>query len=115
MYENILECSMCASINLHRQQLSHSLHRNNWFLTSLVYIVNDIVEKYGQGEISVRKCDTCDYEQEIRSDGVRVSAAGAVSVFCDEDEFFCPNCNSNKSSHEVEDVVSICLLFRMFD
>ena len=107
MYENILECSMCASINLHRQQLSHSLHRNNWFLTSLVYIVNDMVERYGQGEISVRKCD--------RSDGVHVSAAGAVSVFCDEDEFFCPNCNSNKSSHEVEDVVSICLLFRMFD
>ena len=91
MYENILECSMCASINLHRQQLSHSLHRNNWFLTSLVYIVNDMVERYGQGEISVRKCDTCDYEQKIRSDGVHVSAAGAVSVFCDEDEFFCPN------------------------
>ena len=68
-----------------------------------------MVEKYGQGEISVRKCDTCDYEQEIRSDGVHVSAAGAVSVFCDEDEFFCSNC------HEVEDVVSICLLFRMID
>jgi hypothetical protein len=70
---------------------------------------NSAGKKYGQGEISVRKCDTCDYEQEIRSDGVHVSAAGAVSVFCDEDEFFCPN------SHEVEDVVSICLLFRMFD
>jgi hypothetical protein len=35
--------------------------------------------------------------KKLGCDGVHVSAAGAVSVFCDEDEFFCPNCNSNKS------------------
>jgi hypothetical protein len=37
-----------------------------------------MVDKYGQGETTVHKCRSCDYEQEIRSSGVPVSEGGST-------------------------------------
>ena len=68
-------------------------------ISVLHYIsVDHLVEKYGQGETCTRKCKTCDFEQEIRSGGVHMSEGGSVMVFSNEDEFSCPNCNSNTSN-----------------
>ena len=59
-----------------------------YFLT----LVDEMREKYGNGESYIRKCETCDFEMEMRSSGVNVSEGGSVSVYADEDEFCCPNC-----------------------
>ena len=65
--------------------------------------VDDLIEKYGGGESFVRKCDNCDYEQEIRSDGVHVSDGGSIQVLSAEDEFICPKCDAYQSIPEVDD------------
>ena len=62
--------------------------------------VDDLIAKYGEGQTFVRQCSTCEYEQDIRSKGVYLSAGGAVAVFFTEDEFSCPNCDANQSSNE---------------
>ena len=53
--------------------------------------------KYGKGENFIRKCQTCDYEQIIYSDGVHTSENGSVKVYDGEDKFFCPNCDFEAS------------------
>ena len=70
---------------------------------STLTLVDDLIEKYGGGETFTRKCDTCDYEQEVRSEGVHVSNGGSIQVFSDEDEFSCPNCNTNRRIQEIAD------------
>lgn len=55
-----------------------------------------MVEKYGQGEITIQKCQTCGNEQMIRSAGVHVTEGGSVMVFADQDEFSCPRCGSDE-------------------
>ncbi len=57
-----------------------------------------MVEKYGEGDTSIHKCRTCDHEQEIRSAGVHVSEGGSISD--NEDEFYCPNCDSIESEQQ---------------
>ncbi|CAB4039315.1 Hypothetical predicted protein, partial [Paramuricea clavata] len=58
--------------------------------------VDVLVEKYGQGEVSVRKCETCEFEQTVRTAGAHVNGdEGSVMVFTDDDEFICPNCMMN--------------------
>ena len=44
---------------------------------------------------SMGQCETCDYEKEIHSSGVHQSQGGCVKVYCDADEFNCPNCDLN--------------------
>ena len=69
------------------------------FFTNLI-LVDDLTGKYGEGEIFVCKCHTCEYEQEIRSEGVHLSDGGAVAVFSTEDDFSFPNSYRNQSSNE---------------
>ena len=58
--------------------------------------VEVLVEKYGQGEVYVRKCETCKFEQTVRTAGTHVNGDnGSVMVFADDDEFVCPNCVMN--------------------
>lgn len=68
-----------------------------------IFLVDNMVGKYGAGETSLFKCPTCDYEQEIRSSGVHISEGGSVSVFSEEDEFCCPNCvsKSDKQANKI--------------
>ena len=51
------------------------------------------MEKYGYGEVSVRKCETCDYEQTIHTAGAHINQGPAVMVYVETGEFVCPNCN----------------------
>ena len=42
----------------------------------------------------MRKCETCHYEQWIRTAGTHVTENGSIQVFVDDDdEFLCPNCD----------------------
>jgi hypothetical protein len=45
---------------------------------STLILVDDLLEKYGGGETFVRKCDTCNYEEDMRSEGVHISLMGDV-------------------------------------
>ena len=55
-------------------------------------LVEVLVEKYGQGEVYVRKCETCEFEQTVRTAGTHVNGdKGSVMVFADDEEFICPN------------------------
>ena len=36
----------------------------------VIFSVENLVDKYGKGENFVKKCQTCDYEQVIRTSGV---------------------------------------------
>ena len=63
--------------------------------------VEVLVEKYGQGEVYVRKCETCEFEQTVRTAGTHVNGDnGSVMVFADDDEFVCPNCVMNTPFEE---------------
>jgi hypothetical protein len=70
---------------------------NNCFNVNLYLIdlVDNLVEKYGVGNTSTRKCKSCSYEQVICSSGVHVSDNGAVKVYADEDTFHCPTCDKD--------------------
>ena len=39
------------------------------FLKNFCILVEALVEKYGQGEVYVRKCKTCEFEQTVRTAG----------------------------------------------
>lgn len=50
-----------------------------------------------------KKCDTCDFRQEICTEGVHESEAGVIRVFSEEDVFSCPNCDgSNVADQDQE-------------
>ena len=61
----------------------------------LAAIEEDLINTYGEGEMHVRKCDTCNYEQVMHSAGVH-SSGSSVKVYSDADEFSCPNCNEEE-------------------
>ncbi|XP_046849016.1 uncharacterized protein LOC124442560 isoform X2 [Xenia sp. Carnegie-2017] len=65
-------------------------------------IINDIVSKYGRGDKSIKKCQTCDYEKVIYSDGVHTTESGCMMVYCEEEPFSCPNCDSSNETVNVE-------------
>ena len=58
----------------------------------MILLVENLVDKYGKGKNFVRKCQTCDHEQVIRTAGVHTSAGGSLMVYDEEDTFSCPNC-----------------------
>ena len=58
----------------------------------LVFVVDSLMQNYGHGEVYLKKCDTCDYEQPIRTNGVHVNEGGSVMMYADHNEFVCPNC-----------------------
>lgn len=69
-------------------------------------IVDTLKRKYGEGENSIRKCETCDYEQVIYSGGVHETEDGCLRVYAEEDKFSCPNCqcdNDNGTSNNLGD------------
>jgi hypothetical protein len=80
--------SVASFVSLYRFLFIFSLYFNK---------VDIMVDKYGQGETSVYKCRSCDYEQEIRSSGIHVSEGGSVMFFSSEDEFHCPKCDSSEN------------------
>ena len=41
------------------------------------------MQKYGQGEVSIRKCETCNFEKIIHSSGVHHDEGGCVKVYSD--------------------------------
>ena len=59
-------------------------------------LVDDLVQKYGQGEVSIRKCETCNFKKIIHSSGVHHDEGGCVKVYSEEDEFSCPNCDEDE-------------------
>lgn len=61
----------------------------------IVDVEEELTQKYGKGKTSLRKCETCDYEQVIQSAGVHVSESGAIKVYADDDKFSCPKCDGN--------------------
>ena len=50
-------------------------------------------KKYGKGNKTTIKCQSCSYEKEIYSSGVHSTEGGSLKVYDTADEFFCPNCN----------------------
>ena len=48
---------------------------NNQFTDQnvLVFVVDSLMQNYGHGEVYLITCDTCGYEQPIRTDGVHVN------------------------------------------
>ena len=65
------------------------------------FLVDNLVNKYGEGKTQEYKCKTCEYTQNIRSGGVHVSDGGSVMVFSTEDEFYCPICESNECEKQL--------------
>ena len=59
-------------------------------------VEEELTQKYGKGKTSLRKCETCDYEQVIQSADVHISESGAIKVFADDDKFSCPKCDGNE-------------------
>ena len=37
----------------------------------MIFLVENLVDKYGKGENFVKKCQTCDYEQVIHTSGLQ--------------------------------------------
>ena len=63
----------------------------------MIFLVENLVDKYGKGENFVKKCQTCDYEQVIHTSGVHTSVGGSLMVYSEEDKFSCPNCDFEAS------------------
>ena len=55
-------------------------------------LVENLMEKYGEGSTHIHKCQKCEYEQNIYSEGTHVTEGGSLMVYAEEDEFICPNC-----------------------
>ena len=53
-------------------------------------LVDDLVQKYRQGEVSIQKCETCNFEKIIHSNGVHHDEGGCVKVYSEEDKFSYP-------------------------
>ncbi|CAB3990523.1 Hypothetical predicted protein [Paramuricea clavata] len=70
---------------------SEKMDRHSDSLDDDQSIVESLVEKYGKGENFIRKCQTCDYEKTIHTGGVHCSEGGSLSVYDEEEEFYCPN------------------------
>lgn len=62
----------------------------------LCFGCHDLVQKYGQGEVSIQKCETCNYEKIIHSSGVYHDEGGCVKLYSKDDEFSCPNCDEDE-------------------
>ena len=71
----------------------------------LVFLVSALSEKYGKGEKSTLKCQSCSYEQEIYSSGVHATEGGSLMVYDTADEFSCPNCYANDTLMEAKEIV----------
>ena len=82
----------CNAVVKPRQKLQPN--KRNPALFSV--LVDDLVQKYGQGEVSIQKCETCNYEKIIHSSGVHHDEGGCVKVYSEEDEFSCPNCDEDE-------------------
>ena len=48
----------------------------------------------------MKKCDTCDFQQECYTEGVHVLETGLVRVYSEDDEFCCSNCDGTKNVAE---------------
>ena len=64
-----------------------------------MFLVNEITEKYGCGNVQVQKCPTCDYEKEMHSAGVHMSE-GSLRAYSEDDQFECLNCLSKDNPKE---------------
>jgi hypothetical protein len=59
----------------------------------------------------VRKCETCEFEQTVRTAGAHVNGdEGSVMVFTDDDEFICPNCMMNTQAEKDTCNLSILII-----
>ena len=56
-------------------------------------LVDNLMDKYGEGSTQIHKCQTCEYEKKIYSGGTHISEGGSLMVYAEEDEFVCPNCD----------------------
>ena len=55
-------------------------------------LVDNIIDKYGEGSTQIHKCQTCEYEEKIYSGGTHITEGGSLMVYAEGDEFVCPNC-----------------------
>lgn len=77
--------------------MQHYFLMTKYGLHDFSWLVESLVDKYGEGKNFVRKCHTCDYEQVIHTDGVHTSEGGSLMVYDEEDRFSCPNCDFEAS------------------
>ena len=68
-------------------------------------LAEEMAQRYGHGETYTRKCQTCEYEQEIQTEGVHILDSGIVKAYTNEDEFHCPKCGdpSGEIADECDD------------
>ena len=61
-----------------------------------------MVQKYGEGSVIGKPCADCGYVVELESSGVHTTDNGCVKVYCEDDEFNCPNCSyTDKGENEL--------------
>lgn len=63
--------------------------------------VNELVQKYGQGEVTTEKCNICGFEQEKHSSGVHETEGGSLKVYAADDALICTNCNRDEPAGTV--------------
>ena len=49
-------------------------------------LVDNLMDKYGEGSTQIHKCQTCEYEKKIYSGGTHISEGGSLMVYAEEDE-----------------------------
>ena len=65
-------------------------------------VVYNLIYKYGKGSTQIHKCQTCEYEEKIYSEGTRITEGGSVMVYAEQDDFVCPNCGPNAANENYD-------------
>lgn len=67
---------------------------------SIFTVPNELVEKYGHGEVFTETCPTCGFQEELYSSGVHESS-GCLKIYSVDDEFECPRCITKQHDSEI--------------
>ena len=79
--------------------VTYSLVEINFYVLS----ENELIQKYGQGEMVEALCMQCGYATEVLSAGVHQNG-GNIQVFAQEEEMLCPHCGPTDAMDEFQDV-----------
>lgn len=66
-------------------------------------MLEDLKEKYGDGEIVSETCRKCGYQADLCTAGTFESVNGCIKVYSEADEFICPVCFSDNKSDQGAD------------
>ena len=48
-------------------------------------VVDNLIDKYGKGSTQIHKCQTCEYEENIYSEGTHITEGGSLMVYAEQD------------------------------